>query len=452
MTNRERWNLLMRDITSPQSYIDFGFTYIIAASLQRRVWCGPSHMPIFPNQYPILVGPPGLGKGLVIKQVEHILKYHPLQNPNAPKVANNGDAAKITYVDPHVTEAINAANYAQATNGETHKSNKIPLLIPVAANATTFEALTRALARSTRRINYMKYDNKLGKDILQIYTHCSLAFCLEEISSLFRKHQESVVNFIITAYDCGDYESDTKTAGNDDIKRCCLNFFGGTTPTFMETTFNDKLLNDGFASRCWFIVEQKNRFDRITFPELSPEQEQARDDLIAHVLNLSKLYGKVEYEDDAWAYIKSWWEDDPDGRRASYVNKSPKLEYYYSRKNIHLQKLAMAGHFAEDGRMNEKGAPAGKITLAIVKWAMGQLNAIEANMHLALNTEGTNPLGPVARKIASYVRRNGPQTTVELLTEFWSDVDKDQLDKTLHYMVDTKKMQFDTTTQKWNVI
>lgn len=445
MTIFQKWQLVMREITSPQSFIDFGLYYTIAAALQRRVWCGPSHKPIYPNQYCILVAPPGVGKGLVIKEVEYVLRYHELEDPNAP--AKAAPDASVTTVDPHVVAAINAANYAQATNGEMKRTTKKPLLIPLAANATTFEALVRSMTKATRRINYMKYDEKLGKNVLQIYTHCSLAFCLEEISSLFRRHTEDVANFLLQAYDCGNYEYDTKTQGNDEIHRCCLNFFGGTTPVFMESTFNDKLLNDGFSSRTWFIVEQRNRFDKLFIPALTPEQEEARADIVAHVKKLSKLYGPVEYEPEAWAYLERWWEQENRPR----VNKSPKLDAYYGRKNLHSQKMALALHFMEDAEANEKGAPKNKITLSTVKRALELLDGVEANMHLALNFEGNNPLATVGKKMMTYIRRNGPQSTMELLTEFWGDADKDQIDQILHHFVDMKKLKFNTTTNKWEL-
>lgn len=445
-SNFERWQLLMKDITSPQSFIDFGWYYTVAAALQRRVWCGPEHKPIFPNIYVILVAPPGVGKGLVIKEVEYLLRYHYLEDPNAP--AKAAPDANVTTVDPHVVAAINAANYAQATNGEMKRTMKKPLLIPLAANATTFEALVRSMTKATRRINYMKHDEKLGKNVLQIYTHCSLAFCLEEISSLFRRHTEDVANFLLQAYDCGNYEYDTKTQGNDEIHRCCLNFFGGTTPVFMESTFNDKLLNDGFSSRTWFIVEQRNRFDKLLIPPLSPEQTEARAHLAEHVKRLSKLYGHIEYETEAWKWLEHWWEQ-PDRPRA---NKSPKLDAYYGRKNIHSQKLAQILHFSEDADMNEHGAPLRKITLATVKRAVALLDEREESMHLALNFEGNNPLATVGKKMMTYVRRNGPQSTMDFLMEFWGDADKDQIDQILHHFVDMKKLKFNTTTNKWEIV
>src|SRR5437667_9649237 len=81
MTNYERWKSYMSGFSSPDNYIDWGWYYLIAASLQRRVWCGPLHSPLYSNNYTILVGEPGIGKGLVIKQVSEFLRFHKIENP-----------------------------------------------------------------------------------------------------------------------------------------------------------------------------------------------------------------------------------------------------------------------------------------------------------------------------------------------------------------------------------
>lgn len=437
MTNIQKWNAFMSGIPSPQSYIDFGFYYLIAASLQRRVWIGPDHQQLFPNVYIILVGEPGVGKGLVINQVSQILKYHKLEQ------TVNGHAVKSDAMD----DAVNEANYNNATK---RKSIDKPLLIPVAADATTFEALTNAMARSTRGISYRAWEESLQKHVSKAYLHCSLCFCLEEISSLFRKKGENVVHFLIKTYDCGDYEYDTKTQGTDVIKRSCLNLFGGTTPSFVESTFDDRLLNDGYSSRNWFIFEAANRFNVLSIPDLTPEQQQHRKDIIDHVKKLTYLYGQVKFAPDAWEFLNNWWKND-----AKRANTSPKLAPYYARKNIHAQKMAMAMHFGEDAEMDENKAPKNAITLECCKMALARLEEIEMKMHLALSFEGNNPLAVVSKKLIKFIRVAGPQTTKELQAQFWDDVTTQQLNEIIEFLVKTNKLSLDETatgTKLWKLI
>ena len=94
MTNWDRWQLRLREVTSPQSFIDFGFVYLVSSYLQRRVWTNADHQKLFPNVYIILVGDPGIGKGLVIKPVTEFLKGHKLDtiaNKSGEQIAKMSD-------------------------------------------------------------------------------------------------------------------------------------------------------------------------------------------------------------------------------------------------------------------------------------------------------------------------------------------------------------------------
>ena len=291
LTNFQKWRLYMDGFISPDSFIDWGFYYLISAALQRRVWLGPDHSRLYSNMYVILVADPGIGKGLVVKQIAELVKHHKLPDPNNGSLNKHLLEKAPTEVDRAAIEEVAKADYTAAQElegGSTDKDgnkitrNKIyekPLLFPVAADATTYEALVRSMSKAIRRINYKEFDEKVGKEIMKIYTHSSLCFCLEEISSLFRKRTEDLVHFLIQAYDCGDYTYDTKTQGKDRVRKCCLNFFGGTTPGFMQTTFDDQLLTEGFASRCFFIFAAKNRKTTLWIPELTQAQKSAYSDL-----------------------------------------------------------------------------------------------------------------------------------------------------------------------------
>ena len=79
MTNFELWKEYTSGSASPDNYLDWGYRYLIAACLQRRVWLSASHAPCYPNIYPILVGRPGVGKGQCIRLVDDILRHHKLE-------------------------------------------------------------------------------------------------------------------------------------------------------------------------------------------------------------------------------------------------------------------------------------------------------------------------------------------------------------------------------------
>lgn len=434
LTNYEKWRLYTDGLISPDSFIDFGFYFLIGAALQRRVWVGPKHMQLFPNQYTTFVSDPGIGKGLVIRAISHMLRHHKLSSPNEKTHTVTGTkTGDVEPVNRELIEAAAKADYESGINeeqrgsevGKKYNNYEKPLLFPVAADSTSFEALVTSMSRALRRKNYVEFDEQLQRNVTKIYTHSSMSFCLEEISSLFRKRAEDVANFLQITYDCGDFKKDTKTQGTDRIQKCCLSFLGGTQPNFMRRSFSDGLLNEGFASRTWFIFESRNRKTTMHIPELTPLQKMCEIDILNHLLKLSNLYGGCTYTPEAYSWLEQWWIE----AQTERVNLSERLLHYYSRKNIHIQKLAMALHFSEKLDF--------VITLEECKRALAILDKAEAKMHHAIITKSENPYFGIGQKILGFLTENGSRTRNELFAKFYEELPsndpKDALEKILDY-------------------
>lgn len=383
--NLGRWRFYCRDLISPNDFIDYAFYYMISSALQRRVWTGSYRKPLFPNLYMILIGEPGVGKGLVITEVTKVLRHHKFK--------------KEDQVENIYTE--------YEKDGSIKQQKEPPLLIPMGADATTYEALVKNMSRCTRSYWYESDGKK------KPYIHASLCFCLEEISSLLRKHTEDLVNFLIKAYDCEDYRYETISRGLDLIQSTCLNFLGGTTPSFMRRIFGDELIGDGFASRTIFVYGAANRSIRLRPAEFSDEQVKEREKILAHILNLTKLHGEVAFSQEADAYLESWWYDFVSGKIPK-TNPSSKLAPYYARKNITVQKLAMAIHFADSLDMT--------VGIESCKLAVEMLAHIEKKMHYAVTLENKNPLAKISNEIFKYLCKNGPHTKKDLLIEFYGEL------------------------------
>lgn len=419
MTNLEKWHFYMKDITSPSAFIEWGFYSLIGSALQRRVWTGaptvfvPTGKPLFPNTYIILTAEPGIGKGLVITEVKKLLNYHKIdpKNKNHVSITAEDDQNKIS----------KAAKL------------EVPTLIPIGADAMTYEALVKAMSKCTRA-----HWVELTKDKPKVpYFHSSICFALEEISSLFRKHTEDLVNCLLQTYDCGDYKYETVSRGVDFIKNCCLNLLGGTTPGFIRRIFGDSLINEGFASRSIFVFAEKNRFSRLRPPEYNEDQRQAHKELADHIRRLTELFGEVRFTSDAIEYLEDWWRginEHPERR----PNTNPKLVPYYARKNITAQKLAMILHFSESLTM--------EVNLLEAKKAVALLDENERHMHNAISTEGKNPNSDVAAKILRHLLRFGPQSKKALYVEFYNDLPNGDasLADALDYLLKSEKIVVET--------
>ena len=159
-TNLEKWKFYESNLPSPESWITLGWPYVVSSALQRRAFIGRSikDRPLFPNLYIIFCGPPATGKSLVMSDVKDILKHHKLpaasQEERIRRLAREG-------VEPQ--------------------------LIATGPNDITYEALTGALSRSIRTI---PYKDEYGE---RAYVHCSMAFILSELKSLFKRKGDDKV-------------------------------------------------------------------------------------------------------------------------------------------------------------------------------------------------------------------------------------------------------------------
>lgn len=433
MTNFERWQSYTKHIGSPDIFLSFGFYSLIAACLQRRVWVGPAHSPLFPNLYVILCGGPGTGKGMVIKPVKSFLS-HWKRHTAAEQEQIRKQAERELSKNKRVSPTLFANVTGETTNFGSKKLNDEPLLFPIASESFgSYQALVQAMAESYDGMHYKKADGTSGA-----YLHSSMSMVLEELASLFRKHSDDLANFLLETYDCGDYRYETISRQKDRIKNCCFNLLAGTTPAFMQETLDDRLTNEGFASRTFFICAERPRFSEIFIPELDSEQQMARIHILQHIKSLKELYGGCTYTQDAKGFLIDWWRKFADTPRP---NSSPKLTSYYARKNIHVQKLAMCIHFAEHTN--------NVITLEEVKKAMFMLDDAEKNMHLALTFRGNNPLTVASRALERFLESRKKSTMQEMTVHLWEYCNRADLQQIIEAYIAMGKLEsFDTDEDK----
>lgn len=424
------WRYFMKDVPTAESYIEMSFYAMIAAALQRRVYFGSETWPIFPNLFTVLVGPPATGKSMAItptKKVIEQFKQKSLKLLKKEDVSAMSDTERLEAVEALTREFTNT-NQIKNLHGLDALTRKEPLLIPVAAQATTYEGMVKAHCESLRTI-VPANPNTLCRD--GMYSHSSLYCVTDEISSLFRKHTDDLVNYLVKAYDCDDYEYAPKNATAHFVKTPCLNLLAGTQPNFIKRIFAEQLLTEGFASRTIFVYEDKPRFfkDEIDIP--TADQLAAREIVTQHVKKLTTLFGRVEQTPECRAYTKYLVEEKWPYHR---INDSPKLDSYYGRKNLHLKKMMLGMHFGESVEM--------AVGIEIAQRAESKLETIERNMDLALSIGGRNQLHHLHDKIVAFVKRHGGATRIQIWAQFAEDFSSEkEVDETISFLLQAGKLE-----------
>jgi hypothetical protein len=398
----------MKEVESPDIFIDFGLISLVSAALQRRVWYPFGTVNCYCNTFVILTGPPAIGKGRVITQVSDLLKYHKRQK---------GMDINITQLaEDEFIKVLSEATVAEEKQ-----------LFPTLPDSTSLRSLTNHIAAS-----YFPVKQFIdGKPVP--YGHCSSAFVLEELFDLFHEQKETIdiARFLTRAWDCGNFKHSTFNNGKDEIKKMCVTLLAGTTPEFMRKVFSSEMMNEGFASRTIFVWAEKNRFYNFGMGELDENQKIAKLNILDHLKALSTLCGPLTLEPAAYGYLKDWYEH-KQHLPAYRTNHNYKLDYYYGRKKMHILKLAAALHFTNSLDMT--------ITLHDIHCAMILLETAERTMHMALATKARNELTPIGQKIVGHLRKNGKKTLNELLFEFAEEVSKLELQEVLDVLVTTKQL------------
>lgn len=441
MTNWEKWRSYTDALPTPDNMVDWAWLFTVSSALERRVWIGPEHEKLFPNMYVCFVSKPGIGKSFVIRYVSNMLRRW-----------NRGDNSTIINALFHNPAHKVVAEMSSEQDKQTAEINQVkskdsqaeavkPYLIKMTADATTYEALVVAFGKAIGRINYVKKDEE-GNAGIGLYIHCSLCSILPEFGSLLRKRANDTVTFLLGVYDCPmDYDYETITRGRDRIRKGCLNLLAATNPSFMQETLDEKLVNEAFVSRIFYIFASKNRKAVSRIPELTSEQKVHKEELENHILKLTTVYGQVTMSEETWKFIHEWWcevEGHPERRSST----NPKLDPYYGRKMMHMQKVALAMHFSESTEL--------VISLDTIKKAIAFLDREEKSMHLALIMEANDIGAKMVKKILEFLR-DGEMTYVNLYVKLYNSlaiVDKKKLEEALDFLTETKQIRPETRVDK----
>jgi hypothetical protein len=342
------------------------------------VWYYSGDDALYPNLYVVFVGPPAVGKGLVLGRINNLLRHH---------------------------------KYEKGRPIETNAGPEYPLLFPLGADSVTFEELMSDVAGSIRRLPIA--NNK-------IYAHTSYAFVLEELSSLFKRKTEDVVKFLLNAYDCKGYEYKTKHQGKDIIRALCLDFIAGTQFDFLRDAHKTGLFGQGFSSRTLFLFEYNARSYKFHISGDSEEQLAAKNELLVWLKKLSTIYGQLTYAQTTDDWLEHWYIT---VHVPMQLNAGEKMQYYYGRKKVALLKLAAAIHFSEQDSM--------VIALETFQKALALLDSIEPAMSQGLSFSGRNELHFYGRKMLQYIKDHREARKKHIYLEFGADMQLQEIEDCL---------------------
>lgn len=267
---------------APPLFIKWAGISTISGALERKVWTHTRERNMYPNLYVFLVGPPGVGKGIALDEVN-----------------------KLWATLPDLFVA--------------------PLSLTTSSLVDTLAEAKRKIIRPTETPAYVEFH--------------SLQVCVPELSDFIPMYETRFVSALQTLWDSSDSSPFGERRRTKErlikIDKPQLGIIAGTTPSYLNGGFMPEgAWDQGFISRT--IMVYAGDGPDVDIFATSHKRESLFLELKADLKVIHNLYGKLEWEPEAVAAFRAWVtakeEPKPEHR---------KLASYVSRRKAQLVKLCM---------------------------------------------------------------------------------------------------------------
>ncbi len=338
----------------PITYRKWTAISAIASAMQRKCRLNWGHYPYFPNMYIVLVGPSGNRKGTAIGPAYSILQE---------------------------------------------------IGIPMAADATTKEALIRSIADSAVTTT--------DEESSTIVTHSSLTIVSHEFTVFLGHGDNDFIIYLTDWYDCkSPWVYRTKHQGTDSIIGLWVNILAATTPDSLRSSLPTDAIGGGLTSRMIFVHEM-HRGKIVAAPFITKEEEDLRKKLVHDLGIIYTMSGVFTVTENFMGTYTDWYHkvstNDP-------FADNPRFAGYSSRRPSHILKLSMIVSAAKNNTM--------VITEEDFNYALAMLLEVEENMPRTFSGVGQSMTADVTARVMQQIAHRGEVSLRELIQMFYSDADR----------------------------
>ena len=352
---------------APSAFVIWSAISVISAVLKKKIWVNRGTYKVYPNQYIVLVGPPGVGKGTAIHPAHAFIKDY------KPQLSN--------YLSDRITA---------------------PKIIEKLANGFQTQHIHNGLITTS--------------------TESTAVIMATELST-FLGSSDWMPTFLCDTWDKSEFEYDTKNKGSSHVKDMCVSLIGACVPDFIRKINGrqnaSEAINGGFTARTIFVFasEKSKKLPWPTSLENTPNGQQTIANLrfdLEQIANNCK--GEYKFSQDAALLWYQWYNKHGPNEQDSDV-----VRYFKSRQDVHILKTAMCLEAADnDGNL---------INLWALQTAIALVDGVVKTLDICFRGVGESSLAEATGKIQTYIERKGIVSRGELLKMFYRDATIEDLDR-----------------------
>jgi len=364
---RKSWLDSFMDYTdgmeSPKEWLLWSGISTLSSTIKRNCYLWYRGIKFYPNQYIILVGPPGIGKG------EAIAKGYDL----------SFNAKSVNYIkDWHTPQEI-----------------------------------LEELSDGFSSIN-LKVGQIITTNVLKDHTCCIMAPEL----AVFLQNYDNMHSLLCAWWDQNKFDYKTKNKGKHAIEDMSVGLIGGCVPDYVRSLSKDRLapITGGFTARTIFVYAT-DKFQLVKNNFGAPKQNISllRDNLINDLKHISNLQGELTVNNDAAKLWEKVYEDH--NKRGD--NDSDASQNFKSRISSHIIKTAITTSLSESDSLT--------ITRDHLQRAIGYVEGIRDKVDIVFRSVGESPIASIQAKLLTYIDSVGMAYYKSIVRFMYRDATTDQL-------------------------
>ena len=352
---------------NPQSFNLWAAVSAVSASLKRRVYVWRNFVQYFPNQYIVLVGPPGIGKGASIHPVINIVNEAKTVNYLSDKITAERIIQKLADGFVHIQPQMTVANMGTVTMTQDHTATILSKELPV-----------------------------------------------------FLSSSEWLHSLMCQLWDENTFEYETKNKGSYKIDNMCVGLLAGCVPDFIRMLSRDTMapITGGFTARTVFVyATDKSKLVPGGWGKPANSTTQLRNELINDLDYISKLEGEMTFSNNALTL----WD-------MKYAEHNKKADFdsdvsanFKSRLSSHIIKLAIAISVSDSDSLIIHDYHLAR--------AIAMLEEVRNRVDIVFRCVGESPIAVSQDRVIDYIYKTGQASREDIMKYNFRHMTNEQLTK-----------------------